>query len=82
MHSNLITGPVEDRRKACLCGALSGRPHHRCLKCVARLGWRRHTRHPRRSVARHPTDHRTCAQAWAFFSATSMLRIISKAVGS
>ena len=53
MHPNLIAALVEDRRRSCPCGAVTGQPHQLCRKCLARMIWRRHTSRRSRSVVRH-----------------------------
>lgn len=82
MHPNLLAALVEDRRKACLCGAVSEQPHHPCRKCLVRLVWRRHARRPLRNAVRRSAARPTCMRAWAFAAATRTLRVISKAARS
>jgi hypothetical protein len=55
MNSVLITELVTARRHTCPCGARNNEPYGHCRKCLARITWRRHHRHPsrhRRGAAR------------------------------
>ena len=82
MHPNLIAALVEDRRKSCRCGAVTGQPYQPCRQCLARMVWRRHTSRRSQSAVRRPADRQTRAWAWVFAAATSMLRIIGKGARS
>jgi len=82
MHPNLIAALVEDRRKACPCGAVSEQPHHPCRKCLARLVWRRDARRPPPNAVQRSAARPTCARAWAFAAATRTLRVMSKGARS
>ena len=82
MHTNLIAALAEDRRKSCLCGAVTGQSHHPCRTCLARLVWRRFTNRPPRSTIRRLVDRQARAWARAFAAAASMLRILSKGARS
>jgi hypothetical protein len=78
VHPNLIAARVEDRRRSCPCGAVTGEPHQLCPKCLVRRIWRRRLGGRFQSVVRRHANRRARALALTLAVATSALRILGR----
>jgi len=82
VHPNLIAALARDRRRSCLCGAVTGQPYGPCRRCLARMDWRRCTHGSSRRAVHRRARQQTRGPAWIFAVAMFMLRTIGKGAKS